>query len=109
MAFPTNNVHRRDRRKLGRGQSATGGLVGVVISGTASTVTLTFARPVQVTGTIPLTVATLTLTTQTVVSPTVVTLLMSGTLAGHAWSVPSPIPNVSTYEGGVASGGSGTF
>lgn len=109
MAFPGPKVHRRNRRKLGRGQFPTAAGVTVTITGSASTVTMTFARPVVVTGIIPLTVASLTLVTQTVVSPTVVTQLMSGTVATHAYNLPAGAANVLTQQGGPVSGTSGTF
>lgn len=109
MAYPGNKVHRRNRRRLQNGQGPFPPGVSCTVTGTGSTVTLTFSSPVNVAGTIPLTVASLSLTTQTVVSPTVVTQLMSGALSGHAWSLPSPIANVSSYEGGPALGGSGSF
>lgn len=109
MAFPGANVHRASRRKLGRGQTPTLSSVAATVTGSASTVTITFARPVVVTGTIPLTVATLALVTQTVVSPTVVTQLMTGTVATHAWSLPSGANNVRTQQGGQVLGASGTF
>jgi len=80
-----------------------------VVTAAGSTATLTFSRPVNVAGTIPLTVATRTLVTQTIVSPTVVTMLMSGALTTLAYSLPTPITNVSSYEGGVALGAAGTF
>ena len=109
FGFPGPKVHRLNRRKLGRGQFPAAQGVTCVVTGTGSTVTLTFARPVVVTGPIPLTVATRTLTTQTVVSPTVVTQLMSGTLTGNAWNLPSGADNVRTQQGGAVSGASGTF
>lgn len=109
MAFPTAKVHRGNRRKLGRGQYPTSASVGVTVTGTASTATLTFSRPVVVTGPIPLAVATLTPVTQTVVSPTVVTILQSGTVATHAYSLPGGAANVATYQGGQVSGAAGTF
>jgi hypothetical protein len=70
---------------------------------------LTFDRPVVVTGAIPITVATLTRSTQTVVSPTVVTVLMSGTVATHAWTLPAGAANIATYQGGPVLGSAGTF
>lgn len=109
MAFPTKNPHRRDRRKLGRGQQIVIGGVTTVVTGASNTATITFSGPVNVSGPIGLTVATLTPVTQTIVSPTVVTILFSGTVATHAWTLPTPVPNVSNYQGGVAIGGSGTF
>jgi hypothetical protein len=109
MPYPGNKVHRRNRRSLQRGQGPFPGVVGVTITGTGSTATATFSSPVNVDGTIAFTVASLTLTTQTVVSPTVVTFLMSGALTGHAFHFPSADPAVSSYEGGLVAGASGTF
>lgn len=109
MGFPGAKVHRVNRRKLGRGQATTALGVAATVTGSGSTVTITFARPVVVTGVIPLTVATLTLTTQTIVSPTVVTQLMSGAVATHAWTLPAGANNVSTYQGGPVLGSTGTF
>ena len=102
-------MHRVSRRKLGRGQFPTANGVAVVATGASDTVTLTFARPVVVTGPIPITVATLTIVSQTVVSPTVVTILMSGTVATHAYAVPSGAANVASYQGGQVLGTTGTF
>jgi len=110
MAYPGPKVHRKNRRKLGRGQfpSATG--VGVVVTSTGTTnVTLTFARPVVVTGTIAMTVATLTIVSQTVVSPTVVTQVWSGNVSTHAYNLPAGAPNVLTNQGGPITGAAGTF
>lgn len=110
MAFPGSKVHRVNRRKLGRGQFPTSQGVAVAVTSTGTTnVTLTFARPVVVTGTIPSTVATLTLVSQTVVSPTVVTQVWSGNVATHAYTVPAGAANVATYQGGQTLGASGTF
>lgn len=109
MAYPTAKVHRVNRRKLGRGQFPAAAGVNVVVTGTGSTITLTFARPVVVTGNIPATVATRTLVTQTIVSPTVVTQLMSGTITGLAWAVPANAANVKSYQGGAVVGATGTF
>jgi hypothetical protein len=84
--------------------------VVLTVTGTASTVTFTFASPVNVSGIIPIAVATLTPVTQTIVSPTVVTLLMSGTVATHAWTLAQPVPGVTSYQGGpVLSIPGGTF
>lgn len=109
MPYPTANVHRRSRRKLGRGQFGTALGVAVTVTASASTATLTFARPVVVTGTIPMTVATRTISSQTIVSPTVVTILFSGALTTLAWTVPAGAANVATYQGGPVLGAAGTF
>lgn len=109
MAFPSNPARRKNRRRSPRNQTPFAIHVATAVTGTGSTVTLTFASPINVAGTIPMTVGGTTLVTQTVVSPTVVTQLRSGAITGLAWNLPSPITNVSTYEGGVVVGGSGTF
>lgn len=109
MSYPGPKVHRVNRRKLGRGQFAAASAVTVAATGASDTVTLTFNRPVVVTGTIPMTVATLTFVSQTVVSPTVVTQLWSGAVSGHAYNVPSNPATAMTYQGGAVAGTSGTF
>lgn len=109
MAFPGPKVHRVNRRKLGRGQFPTTNAVAAVVTGSGSTVVITFARPVVVTGNIPLTVATLTLSNQVVTSPTVVTQTWSGSLTGHVWTLPSGAANVATFQGGQVMGSTGTF
>ena|SRR5438477_543555 len=110
MGYPTNNVHRRNRRNLTRGASTNAPAVICTVTGSGSTVTFTFSAPVNVAGVIPISVATLIEVSQTIVSPTVVTQLQSGTVAGHAWTLAQPVPNTSSYEGGsVLSIASGTF
>jgi hypothetical protein len=95
---------------MGRHQFPTNLNITVVASSTGTTnVTLTFSRPVVVTGNIGVTVATLTLVSQTVVSPTVVTQVWSGNVTTHAYAVPSNDPHVSSYQGGALVGTSGTF
>lgn len=108
--YPGAKVHRVNRRKLGRGQSPTSNNITVVATSTGTTnVTLTFSRPVVVNGNIGVTVATLTLVSQTVVSPTVVTQVWSGNVATHAYAVPSNDPHVTSYQGGALVGTNGTF
>lgn len=110
MSYPGPKVHRKNRRKLGRGQFATATGVGCTITSSGTTnLTMTFARPVVVTGTIPTTVATKTLVSQTVVSPTVVTQVWSGNVTGLAYTLPAGAANVATYQGGPTLGTSGTF
>jgi hypothetical protein len=108
-SYPGPKVHRVNRRKLGRGQfpSATG--VAVTITASGSTATLTFARPVVVTGPIPLTVGGVTPVSQTIVSPTVVTITYSGTITSATYSLPAGAVNVATYQGGQVFGAAGTF
>lgn len=110
MGYPGANVHRGSRRKLGRGQYPSSANITVAATSTGTTnVTLTFARPVVVTGNIGVTVATLTLVSQAIVSPTIVTQVWSGNVATHAFAVPSNDPHVSSYQGGALVGTSGTF
>jgi hypothetical protein len=110
MAYPGPKVHRVSRRKLGRGQYPTSNGVSVVVTDSGSTATLTFSRPVVVTGTIPVTVAGgPTFVSQTVVSPTVVTQTFSAALTTHTYSIPSGAANVATYQGGQLIGAAGTF
>jgi hypothetical protein len=109
MSYPTAKVHRVSRRKMGRGQYPAAMQVTVAVTASASTATLTFARPVVVTGTIPMTIAGKTLVSQTIVSPTVVTQLWSGALTGLAYAIPSMPANVMSYQGGQVVGTMGTF
>lgn len=109
MAYPGNKVHRRNRRRLQSGQGPYPSTVTCAVTGTGSTATLTFSSPVNVSGNILFTTATLTRVTQTVVSPTVVTILMSGALSTHAYNLPSADPALSSYEGGLVAGSTGTF
>lgn len=110
MGYPSGKTHRVNRRKLGKGQYPTSNNITVACTSTGTTnVTLTFSRPVVVTGNIGVTVATLTLVSQAIVSPTVVTQIWSGNVATHAFNVPSNDPHVSSYQGGALVGTSGTF
>jgi hypothetical protein len=109
MSFPSSKVHRVSRRKLGRGQATVAPGVPITVTGAGSTATLTAARPVVVTGQPNLTVATRTIVSYAVVSPTVITVLMSGALTGLAYSLPSPQPKIATYQGGPVLGTTGTF
>lgn len=110
MSYPGANVHRSSRRKLGRNQQITGNGVTAVLSSTGTTnLTITFARPVVVTGTINTTVASLTLVSQTIVSPTIVTQVWSANVATHLATLPGGANNVATYQGGQAVGTSATF
>lgn len=110
MPFPGPNVHRRNRRKLGRGQSPTTATVPVTVSSTGTTnFRLTFGRPVVVRGNIATTVATRTLVSQTQTSPTVVDQVWSGNVTGLAYTVPAASPMLSGVQGGTNAGASGTF
>jgi hypothetical protein len=105
-----SNVHRRNRRRLGKGQQPPLTSVGVVVSSTGTTnVTLTFSTPVVVSGPIAMTVATRTLSAQTIVSPTVVTFVASGNVTGLGYTVPPNQATVVNSVGGRLAGAAGTF
>lgn len=109
MAYPNNNVHRRNRRQLGRGQGPFAPVVTTTFTPSGSTVTINFSRPVTIAGNLPLTVASLTFVSQSIVSPTQVVVTMSGAVATHAYNLPTPVANVLSYQGGQVLGGAGTF
>lgn len=108
--YPGPKVHRFNRRRLGRGQFPTATGVAATVTSTGTTnATITFARPVVVTGNIPMTIATLTLLSQVQTSPTVVTQVWSGNVTTLAYAVPAADSHVSTYQGGQLVGAAGTF
>jgi len=111
VSFFLNPVNRRSRRVMPRGQGAgiPVGATAVLTSTGTTNVTITFSQPVVVTGTLGMTVATLTLVSQTVVSPTVVTQVWNGNVATHLGTLPANDPNVATYQGGKVAGTSVTF
>lgn len=110
MPYPSIQPHRRNRRKLGRGQFPPSATVGVTVSSTGTTnFRITFARPVVVRGTIASTVATKTLVSQTQTSPLIVDQVWSGNVTGLAYTVPAASPNVSGVQGGTNAGAAGTF
>lgn len=106
----SNKVHRRNRRKLGRGQVPSDSGVTVVVTSTGTTnATLTYSRPVVRRGNPALTVATRTIVSSVLSAPNVISVTMSGNVAGLAYSVAASDPNVSPVQGGAANGVSGTF
>lgn len=109
MAFPTANRKTPSRRRNQRGGGPFPPYVVTTIAPSGSTLILTFSSPVNISGNIAATVATRTFVSQHVDSPTQVTITMSGTVAGLAYAVPTPIPQASTYQGGQVLGASGTF
>ena len=109
-SYPSAKVHRPSRRKLGRGQHTQLPQANLVVTDTADTATLTFDRPVIVNGVIPLNVTGgVTLTTQTIVSQTVVHQLYSGPLTTLQYSFPANDPSVANMQGGGCAGAAGTF
>jgi hypothetical protein len=110
MNFPSQRVHRASRRKLGRGQfpNSLGCTVTLTTTGTTN-LTMTFSRPVVVTGIIPTTSSGLTIISQTIVSPTVVTQVYSATIAAATVVFPANAANVTTQQGGGVAGNQITF
>ena len=109
MTFPGPKIHRPSRRHLSRGDYPVA--IGVTASVTASgsTATITFSRPVIVAGLIPLAIPGVSLVAQSQVSNTVWTQLFSAPLNTLAWSLPPAPMNVTTPQGGVSAGATGTF
>lgn len=109
-SYPGSKVHRPSRRKLGRGQHTQVPAVTITVTDTADTATLTFSQAVVINGNIPMNVSGgRTLVTQTVVSPTVVTQLYSGTLTTQTYSIPAATPQIATFQGGANLPVAGTF
>src|SRR5258708_7453523 len=106
-SYPTSKVHRISRRKLGKNQFPSNNGVGVALTDVTVVLTMTFSRPVVVTGIIPVIITTGSIPTfvsQTIVSPNVVTQTFSATLVGHTVTVPGGAANVATYQGGQVIG-----
>jgi hypothetical protein len=109
-SYPTAKVHRVSRRKLGRGQYPNGTNTNVVLTNpSADVVLMTFAIPVVVTGTIPLTTSAGAFVSQTVVSATQVSQTFTVSQAAATVSVPPNAANVRTYQGGGVNGTAITF
>ena len=106
-SFPSAKVHRRNRRKLGKGQHVQLEAVTVTAAASTTTVTITFSAPVVVDGNIPLTSSTGTLVSQTQVSSTVFQQTWSESQAGADWFIPANC--VATFQGGGNAAASGTF
>jgi hypothetical protein len=108
--YPTAKVHRVSRRHLGRGQSANQSAVSVVLTNpSADVITMTFAKPVTVSGTIPLTSSAGAFVSQTVVSSTVVQQTWTVSQAAATVTLPGNAANVATYQGGGTIGVTITF
>ncbi len=109
MGYPTQIVHRRNRRRLGRGQGPFPADVTATLTPSGSTVVINFSAPVNVNGNIGLTVATRTFVSQAINSPTQVTVTMNGTVATFLATLPTADPALSSYTGGKVLGVSRTF
>jgi len=108
-SYPGSKVHRKNRRKLGRGQTPS-------YPPTAVTVTSTGADTFKVVAAVPcvfdtsgagITVATLTFVSATQVSTTELDVTMSGAISGHAYSIPGGLGV--NFMGGATAAASGTF
>ena len=109
-SFPGPKVHRRSRRKLSRGQVPPIPPVAVVVTSVGMVATLTFGVAVVVHGTPNLNVSGgLTLVSQVVISPTVIQQTYSDALVGKTYLLAPGDPSVSSFQGGVVAGASGTF
>lgn len=109
-SYPGPKVHRTNRRKLGRGQFAAASAVTTVATHTAANVvTLTFSRPVVVTGVIPSNASGNTFVSQQVSSGTAVLQTFSGNVSGSTFTMPSNPPTALSYQGGAVVGTTATF
>lgn len=110
MAYPGAKVHRVNRRKLGRGQYPSSlGTTAVLTNPSAMVVAITFARPVVVTGNIPLITSSGVFEIQQVISPTVVQQTFTASQAAATVTLPTNAANVATYQGGGVAGVAVTF
>jgi hypothetical protein len=113
MAYPGPKVHRVNRRKLGRGQYPNqyqpNGVSVVLTNPSADVVTLTFNKPVTVTGIIPVTTSAGAFVSQAIISSTVVQQTFSASQAAATVTVPGNAANVLSYQGGGVIGTSVTF
>lgn len=107
--YPTNNVHRRDRRRLGRGQFPSFPTVTGSVTASGATASIAFDMPVVVKGIVPLEVTGKTFVSQQVISSQLIHQTFNTNLAGAAWLMSSPIGNVTGWDGQGVGGGAGTF
>lgn len=108
-SYPTSNVHRRSRRKLGRAQHQQAAAATTTAATTTPNVTLTFNVPVIVSGPLTITVGSLTILSQQQLTPTTYEFVLSGTTTSETYSFPANQPNIATFQGGGVAGVSGTF
>lgn len=112
-SFPTGNVHRRSRRKLGRGQYPVLPSVTAALTDDVTDVTIDFDQPVIVSGPIDLHLTRITpavpaLLTQVVVSTTQVLQTYASTVVGCDYAVGPEAP-VKSHAGGGLAVAVGTF
>lgn len=105
------NVHRRNRRKLGRNQYPQQTAIIAAVSIATSKMRLSLNMPAAVSG-VPLAI------TVNDVSPTAVTVVDSQTVdltfataptVGASWVIPSGVTQIANYSGGYLAASAGTF
>ena len=108
-SFPGAKVHRESRRKLGRGQTVQ--QTPVMITATASTVTVTYTlnRPCVINGIVPTVTSNGALVSQHVTSPTQFEQVFTLTQAAATISIPANCGQIKTFQGGGNSSFSETF
>jgi hypothetical protein len=105
MGFPNAKVHRRSRRKLGRGQIKPLPQVTVTPTDSGSTVILTFNLPVVINGSLDIKPSGLTFVGQVQTSQTVWTLTYSGATTGKTYTgIPAGSPVIQSMQGGQFAG-----
>jgi len=108
MGFPGSKVHRRSRRKLGRGQHVAIPACTVTVTDSGSVATLTFSEPVICSAQPAIVISGgVTVSSYAQTSSTVVTLTCSGALVGKTYTLPANV--VATVNGGGSVAASGTF
>lgn len=110
MPISGNNPHRRNRRRLGRGQVTNQLVPTVTVTSTGTTnATLTYSVPVVKRGVPAFSVATLAMVSATLSAPNVITCVMSGNVATKVWTYAANDPNVASMTGGAPAAAGGTF
>lgn len=106
MAYPNAKPHRRNRRKLGRNQQPTVGVITIALTATTALLTITFSDAVNVRGPIGIVyTGGATSGAQTIVSSTVVTIVVVGGSTSVSATVPNNPSNVIGQRGQPISGG----
>lgn len=103
------NVKRRDRRKLGRGQYPQQSPVTTIVTGSGSVGTISFSKPVVVSGPIGMNVEGLTFVSQQITDTQTAKITFSAAVAGLGWEIQSPLAGVVGQKGEVVAAATGTF
>lgn len=109
-SYPGAKVHRRNRRKLGRGQFTAVSAAVPNVTNDGATVFINWTVPVVVRGNLDIHLsAGRTLLTQDVDAAGNITQTYSESVAGLSWAILTGDPIVRSRHGGPISGGTGTF